>query len=112
VRRIGELDLDDGSGHAGRLAERGDRAMQTVDEGLMRPFGNRRPELRHGTSVQSGIKAKAFLCVPFGHKWSTESGSFDSGLVLRCKRCGRTRDAGAETRDRSRNPGGIGPFPR
>ena len=57
------------------------------------------------------MKLKALVCVPLGHKWSTDTGSHGSEPILRCMRCGRTRDVGAETRKRSRNPGNIGPFP-
>jgi hypothetical protein len=56
------------------------------------------------------MKLKALICVPRGHKWSTDTGSYDSEPILRCTRCGRTRDAGAETRDRSRNPGNVTPW--
>jgi hypothetical protein len=50
---------------------------------------------------------KALICIPLGHKWSTDTSSYDSEPLLRCKRCGRTREAGAGTRDRSRNPGNV-----
>jgi len=46
-RRIGKLDLDYRRGDARRLAELRDGAVDAVDEGLMRAFGDGRPELGH-----------------------------------------------------------------
>jgi hypothetical protein len=46
-RSVGELDLDDGGLNAGRLGERADRAVQALDERLVRSLRNRGPELRH-----------------------------------------------------------------
>ena len=53
------------------------------------------------------MNLKAVFCVPLGHKWSTDTSSYDSEPLLRCKRCGRTRDASAATRGHSRNPGDV-----
>lgn len=57
------------------------------------------------------MSLKALLCIPLGHRWTAKSDTFDAEPLLHCSRCGRTRDVGAETRDRSRNPGNVGPLP-
>ena len=58
------------------------------------------------------MNLKAIVCVPLGHKWSTDTGSYDSEPIIRCKRCSRVRDIGAETRDHSRNPANVNRYIR
>lgn len=45
------------------------------------------------------MSLKAILCVPLGHKWTTQTTSYDVEPLLRCTRCGRIRDMGNEARD-------------
>ena len=41
---------------------------------------------------------KAILCVPLGHRWHEAADIVETYPVLRCQRCGRLRNMGAETR--------------
>jgi hypothetical protein len=50
-------------------------------------------------AYNAGINVKAIVCVPLGHRWVTDTESFEAEPILRCARCGRHRDMGAETRD-------------
>jgi hypothetical protein len=45
------------------------------------------------------MSLKALLCVPLGHRWHTDPDSTEAYPLLRCERCGRQRNMGAETRD-------------
>jgi hypothetical protein len=51
ARGVGELDLDDRRRDPGRLGERGDDAMEALDERLVRQLRHRCPQLGHGTSL-------------------------------------------------------------
>ena len=42
------------------------------------------------------MNAKMIVCVPLGHKWATDEKSFGVEPILRCSRCGRTRNMGNE----------------
>jgi hypothetical protein len=44
------------------------------------------------------MNLKALFCVPLGHKWGEATDVVDTNPVLRCKRCGRLRNMGDETR--------------
>jgi hypothetical protein len=44
------------------------------------------------------VSLKALLCVPLGHKWGEATDIVETYPVLRCKRCGRLRNMGDETR--------------
>ena len=44
------------------------------------------------------MNLKALLCVPLGHKWREAPDVVETYPVLRCKRCGRLRNMGEETR--------------
>jgi hypothetical protein len=44
------------------------------------------------------MNLKAVLCVPLGHRWSEAADVVESYPVLRCKRCGKLRNMGGETR--------------
>jgi hypothetical protein len=45
------------------------------------------------------MNLKALLCIPLGHKWAEATDVVESYPVLRCRRCGRLRNMGDETRD-------------
>jgi hypothetical protein len=44
------------------------------------------------------VNLKALLCVPLGHKWAEATDVVETYPVLRCGRCGRLRNMGAEAR--------------
>jgi hypothetical protein len=58
------------------------------------------------------VSLKSLLCVPLGHKWAEAGDIVETYPVLRCKRCGRLRNMGDETRGftpwTGRSPSGTG----
>jgi hypothetical protein len=55
------------------------------------------PEVRLPV-VSREMNLKGILCVPLGHKWGEAPDAVETYPVLRCKRCGRLRNMGDETR--------------
>ncbi|MDX6455666.1 MAG: hypothetical protein QOD48_1773, partial [Gaiellaceae bacterium] len=78
---VDELEVDHRRLDAVLLGERGQRAMQPLDESLVRPFGDRRPDLtqKSFTSAAGGAPTCArpsFVIVrPRGVRWMKPSWS-------------------------------------
>ena len=58
------------------------------------------------------MRLRALLCIPAGHHWQADPDSYEVEPILRCTRCGRRLDVGAETRGITpwlgRRPSGTG----